>query len=165
MATTIVNDVKALKATPHRVTGISPFEATFGLKMRLGNIAIAYWIKDRPNDKQRFESIENRLFDSKIKRKQKFEENKNVKANQFRVGDKVFVILEKTKLKQSRYDDYLFQVTDVRGSRITIINLETKRLITCHSTHFKLYVSPLPPSTFSNISFSKRFARHFFQHH
>ena len=155
---TIINAVKALRATPHRVTGISPFEATFGLKMRPGNIAIANWIKDRPNNKQRFESIENRLFDSKIKRQQEFEENKNVKAHQFRVGDKVFVILEKTKLKRSRYDDHLYQVTDVLGSRITAISLETKRFITRHSTHFKLYIPPLPPSspkfTKNNVDFN-----------
>ena len=115
----------------------------YGTRMRPGNIAITPWIKDRPNRKQTFQSIENKLFDSKLKHKKEFEQNKNVHPHQFRIGDRVWVCFEKSKIKKSTYENQLYQVTHVRGSAITAQNLENNTFITRHSSFFKLYVPPL----------------------
>ena len=81
---------------------MSPYEALFGRKMRPGKIAIAPWISKNPpeNEERRFKNIENKLFDSKQSRRLKFETQRNVKEHDFRVGDKVLLLTEKTKLVQ-----------------------------------------------------------------
>ena len=115
----------------------------YGTCMRPENIAIAPWIKDRLNEKQTYESIENKLFDIKVKHQKEFEQNKNVHPHQFRIGDRVWVCLEESKIKKSTYENQLYQVTHVRGNAIEVQNLENNIFVTCHCSFFKLYIPPL----------------------
>ena len=144
----ILDAIKAKRATPHpALGGMSPYEVLFGRKMRPGKIAIAPWISNNPpeDEEKRFRNIENQLFDSKQNRKQKYEETRNVKEHDFRVGDQVLVILEKTKLKKPKYEKGIYQITQIKGTQITAISTENpNHMITRHSEFFKRYIRPLP---------------------
>ena len=144
----ISDAIKAKRVTPHpALGGMSPYEVLFGRKMRPGKIAIAPWMStNTPQDEEkRFKNIENKLFDSKQDRKQKYEEQRNVKEHDFRVGDQVLVFLERTRLKKPKYEKDVYQITYIKGTQITAIStVNPNRMITRHSEHFKRYLKPLP---------------------
>ena len=142
----ILDSIKANRCTPHPALGMSPYEVLFGRKMRPGKIAIAPWISENPpeDETRRFRNIENKLFDSKESRRLKFETQRNVKEHDFRVGVKVLVMFEKSKLKKKLYEPELFQVTFVRGSQITCCSiLDPNKIITRHSTFLKHFIEPI----------------------
>jgi hypothetical protein len=141
--TEILNAVKAQRCTPHPDLKMSPYEIVFGRKMRPANFQIAPWLNETPRTTTRFETAAERLYLSKEKRKMLFEQKKNVRPHEFRVGDRVWCIPDKdTKSKSKTYDPDLYQVTFVRGTQVQAQNLKTNRLITRHSSHFKMFVPP-----------------------
>ena len=84
------------------------------------------------------------MFDSKESRRLTFQTQRNVKEHDFRVGVKVLVMFEKSKLKKKLYELRLFQVTFVRGSQITCCSiLDPKKIITRHSTFLKHFIEPI----------------------
>ena len=136
----ILNAVKSKRCTPHPSLGKSPYEVIFGTKMNPGKIAIAPHINQQ--DKTRFETTAERLFSSKKERQEKFAEQKNVKPHDFRLGDVVWTILEKTK-KKKIYEKDLYVITYIRGSQITAKSRFSGKIVVRHSTHFKAYIPPI----------------------
>jgi len=136
----ILNAVKAKRCTPHPALGKSPYEVIFGTKMNPGKIAIAPHINQQKTT--RFETTAERLFTSKKERQEKFSKQKNVKEHNFRIGDVVWTILDKTK-KKKIYEKDLYVITYIKGSQITAKSKVTGKLVVRHSTHFKTYIPPV----------------------
>ena len=86
----VLDSVKAYRVTPHPELHKSPFEIMFGRKARPGPIAYAPQItelNEYQDATERFESVAQRLYLSKVKRKEHFDQQKNVRPHEFRVGD------------------------------------------------------------------------------
>ena len=83
-----------------------------------------------------------RLYLSKVERKKRFDQAKNVKPHEFRVGDRVWVILKLDPKSKKRYEKDLYQITQIHHSQITAVSLETSKVICRHSNHFKLFIPP-----------------------
>ena len=67
-----------------------------------------------------------------------------MRHHDFREGDQVWY-LDKSKLKTKTYENNLFQIIKVEGSRITAKDLVDGKIVVRHSTHFKLYKTPISP--------------------
>ena len=141
----VLNSVKAYRATPHPELRKSPYEIMFGRKARPGTIAYAPQIteiNEYQDATERFESVAQRLYLSKVKRKEHFDKKKNVRPHEFRIGDICWALIDKNK-RRVVYEKELFQIIEIRGNQITAIGKESKKFLRRHSTHFKLYVPPL----------------------
>ena len=146
----ILDAIKAKRCTPHPAFGMSPYEVIFGRKMRPGAILVAPWIKERPQDSaKRFQSIEQKLFQDKQTRQEKFSKQRNVRPHDFRVGDRCWYV-DRTKFKVKNYEPDLHQVVKVAGTQITAKSLETGRIVVRNSTFFKHFVDPISPPELKN---------------
>ena len=134
----IINSIKAKRCTPHPSLDKSPYEIVFGTKMSPDKIAIT---TQTQLDQTRFETAASRLFASKKDRQDKFSKEKNVSAHTFRIGDKVWIIMDKTK-KRKVYEKDLHQVVKVKGNQITAKSTVSGRITVRHSTFFKHFVPP-----------------------
>ena len=129
---------------------MSPSEVIFGRKMRPGAILVAPWINERLQDSaKRFQSIEQKLFQDKQTRQEKFSKQRNVRHHDFRVGDRCWYI-DRTKFKVKKYEPDLHQVVKVAGTQITAKSLETGRIVVRNSTFFKQFVEPICPQELKN---------------
>ena len=141
----IINATKAMRCTPHPVLGKAPYDVVFKQKMNIGVVSTVPQIFTKEShDKERkeMETIAERLYLSKVERKKRFDQAKNVKPHEFRVGDRVWVILKLDPKTKKRYEKDLYQITQIHHSQITAVSLETNKVVCRHSNHFKLFIPP-----------------------
>ena len=143
----IILAIKAKRCTPHPELGLSPYEIVFGTKMPLGQISIPEAVlpssQDRTRAVKRFDTVAQKLFQSKWNRKLAHDLKRNVLPHDFRKNDLVLVIWELDSKQKKRYEQDIYRVTLVEGPKITAINTKNGKIISRHANHFKRYYDPV----------------------
>ena len=130
----IMAAVQAKRATPHPSTGISPFEAVHGYKMNPGIIAGALPTKKSIGiTRQQRKNIQDKLIDSKIKTKIRHDKKKNIRFQSLKVGDHVFVRLNKTEMPLPD----IYKITRINKTDVTAQS-SSGHIVRRHLNHFQL---------------------------
>ena len=117
----------------------SPYEVLFGQPANLGVIPTLP-TQTTPHE-IRWEETKKALDESKKKRAKEQREKRNVKSLVLRPGDKVLVATLGNKIgPRKKYAPEIYQVSAVKGTRVTAFNLETGKSIRRHINHFRLYI-------------------------
>ena len=137
--------LRSYRATPHSATGISPFEALTGRKMRIG-IPESPKLPSHTNKTPSHTKIQNNDFLSKSKMTDYANTHRHTQPCKITPGDQVLVKQQKQNSLTTPFSTVPLLVKERKGSMITAERPDGSK-ITRNSSHFKA----LPPSFQPNI--------------